>query len=298
MTMHALDIATTLPESEWRMRKQDHERRIDALIESRHERRLRGEPHPIDDFLFDYYPYSVGRLRTWHPGFGYRLAGDAREFLTRTGYEQFPDGIGVGCPPATVLARLRIAQRVLEGTDSRPAQYGCFGLHEWAMVDGLTQEQIRHEHVPLRLAPERITEVVDEIGLRCTHVDAYRFFTESAVPKNSLTPTRATQPHVEQAGCIHANMDLYKYAMWGSPYVPSDLVADAFALARRARGIDMAASPYDCRAFGIEPIAVETPEGRREYAREQRLIAAEAAPLRQRLRDVLAGISLAVPASR
>lgn len=62
-------------------------------------------------------------------------------------------------------------------------------------------------------------------------------------------------------------MDLYKYAMWFSPFIASELVADCFALARQARELDMRAAPYDLVELGYEPIHIETPEGRREYGR-------------------------------
>jgi hypothetical protein len=78
-------------------------------------------------------------------------------------------------------------------------------------------------------------------------------------------------------------MDLYKWAYKLSPLVQSELVADAFALARDIRALDMRASPYDLAALGYEPVRVETAEGRQEYARAQRAFADRAAPLRARL---------------
>jgi hypothetical protein len=65
--------------------------------------------------------------------------------------------------------------------------------------------------------------------------------------------------------------------------VPSELVADCFALAMRIRELDMRASPYDLSALGYTPVRIETPDGRAEYARLQAAFAAEAAPLRSRL---------------
>ncbi|MEO5959693.1 MAG: hypothetical protein ABIZ49_08540, partial [Opitutaceae bacterium] len=61
---------------------------------------------------------------------------------------------------------------------------------------------------------------------------------------------------------------------------PSELIADCFEFARDIREIDMRASPYDLRALGFAPIAIETPAGRAEYERHQRTFAARAEPLR------------------
>src|SRR5581483_1197236 len=129
----------------------------------------------------------------------------------------------------------------------------------------------------------RTAAVVDATPVRCSHFDAYRFFTPAARPLNRLHPTRETRPDNEQPGCLHANMDLYKWAYKLSPLVPSELVVDCFELARDIRELDMRASPYDLAALGYHPVRVETPEGRAEYAAAQRAFAERAAPLRARL---------------
>jgi len=285
-----------LAEADWRQLERRHTDRVEPWIRPRLERRMRGHTHPIDDFLFEYYPFSPAKLATWHPGLGVTLLGQTSQFTSRGDYVQYRDGVTVDTSALEAKRdRLELALRLLDGTQQRPAMTGCFGLHEWAMVYRLSPEEIRHADQPLRLSPESIAATVDEIGLRCTHIDAFRFFTPQAIPLNSIVPTRATQPDLEQPGCLHANMDLYKIAMWFQPYVGSDLVADCFDLARAARDLDMRASPYDCSAFGLDPIAVETPEGRREYAAAQRRLMAAAAPLRTRLIAAIQGLSDARP---
>jgi hypothetical protein len=67
--------------------------------------------------------------------------------------------------------------------------------------------------------------------------------------------------------------------------VPSELVADCFALAWEIRDLDMRASPYDLTALGYAPVPIETPEGKAEYVAAQRAFAERAAPLRQHLID-------------
>lgn len=280
-------LDTVLSEDEWRARRARHEARVRPWVEPRQERRKNGGKHPTDDFLFEYYPYSVGKLLAWHPGYGTALAGDSTSYLEFPQYERIDEGVTTSLTwlraTADRTSRLNLAIRLLDGMSTRPANTGCFGLHEWAMVYGLEQSEIRHSAFPLRLTPDEITETVHDVGLRCTHIDAYRFFTPAAMPLNPIEPTRATQPDLDQPGCLHANMDLYKYSMWFSPYVSSDLIADSFELARSARTLDMQASPYDVSQFGLEPIRVEMPEGRLEYARRQREVMERAEPMRDEL---------------
>jgi len=287
MTSALSTVDTVLPEGEWRDRRAHHAARVRPWVEPRQERRKSGAKHPTDDFLFEYYPYSVGKLVAWHPGYGIALSGNAVEYLEFPQYASVEQGVTTRLEwlteSADRLTRLNLAIRLLEGMSSRPANTGCFGLHEWAMVYGLEQEEIRHSSFPLRLSPDEIVDTVHDVGLRCTHIDAYRFFTPAAMPLNPIEPTRATQPDLDQPGCLHANMDLYKYAMWFSPYVSSELVADCFELARSARTLDMQASPYDVTKFGLEPIRVETAEGRVQYAARQREVMTHAEPLRERL---------------
>ena len=123
--------------------------------------------------------------------------------------------------------------------------------------------------------------------LRCTHYDAFRFFTPDAVPRNATELTRDQQVHSEQPGCLHAGMDLYKWAYKLLPLTDSELTVRCLRHASAARELDMRASPYDFVALGLDPVRVETPDGRAEYAAAQRAFAAEAAGLRGRLLDSL-----------
>ena len=173
---------------------------------------------------------------------------------------------------------------LLRATARRPAQLNCFGLHEWAMV--YRSGAVRHDRVPLRLGAAGTDTVVEaEIAgpLRCSHFDAFRFFSAEAVPRNTGSPSRDTQQHWEQPGCLHANMDLYKWSYKLSPLIDSELLLDCLELAAAAREIDMRASPYDLRNYGYTPIAVEDAAGRAEYVRCQKVIVSRAAPLRSAL---------------
>ncbi|MGI9196953.1 MAG: 3-methyladenine DNA glycosylase [Candidatus Nanopelagicales bacterium] len=285
-----------MDEAEWVPRAEAHGRRVEPWVRRRLDRRARGESHAVEDFLFEYYPYSPAKLATWHPGHGVVLRGGrTRPYLQLTGYRSEGDGVTADIAAlAPRRQRLDLAVRILEGIGSRPASTGCFGLHEWAMVYRLPQEDVRHASLPLRLPVDKIASTVDDIGLRCTHIDAFRFFTPEAQPLNAHLPTRQRQPEMDQPGCLHASMDLYKYAFWFSPLVPSDLVMDCRELATRARELDMRASPYDMTPFGLRPIRVETPGGRQEYVAEQRMLMEETAPLRIRLLKQLTQLAAAL----
>jgi hypothetical protein len=151
------------------------------------------------------------------------------------------------------------------------------------MVYRQPAEEIRHSSWPLRLGADGVAAGVEAAPLRCTHYDAFRFFTPPARAFNRLQPTRADTAQHEQRGCLHANMDLYKWSFKLAPFTPSELIADCFELARDIREVDMRASPYDLSALGFSPIKVETAAGRADYERQQRLFATRGEPLRARL---------------
>jgi hypothetical protein len=257
-----------LDRSIWQARRAAHEARVDAWIEPHLARRRLGRKHPVEDFLFTYYSYRPAQLRRWHPGAGVVLAESGEEAAT--------------VPPRREEAIAWIRD-LLAATAARTPHLGCFGLHEWAMVYRQTQDELRHNAWPLRLGADGTDAVVEAGRIRCSHFDAFRFYTAPARPLNLLQPTRETQVANEQPGCLHANMDLYKHAYKLAPLVPAELIADCFELARDVRTLDMQASPYDLADLGYEPVRIETAEGRARYVEAQRSFAERAAPLRGRL---------------
>ncbi|GAS87214.1 hypothetical protein [Mycolicibacterium brisbanense] len=272
-----------LDEADWTEREQRHRTRVNHFLTPHLHRQERGQAHPVWDFLFTYYSLRPRQLRRWHPGFGVVLGGPAaRRYLGASGYGSHGDGVGV--TPAHLSSRadtVRFIAQLLRATATRPPRLNCFGLHEWAMVYRTPEK--RHGQVPLRLGAAGTDAVVESLPLRCSHFDAFRFFTEPAVPRNEQRLSRETQIRTEQPGCIHAAMDCYKWAYKLGPLVASELVVDALELAADARAVDMRASPYDLGDYGFAPIAIETAGGRAEYVRAQQDIAGRAAPLRARL---------------
>ena len=275
-----------LSRAQWAEREADHEARVDAATAAHRERRRAGQPHPVEDFLFTYYPFRPAALLRWHPGPGVRLANAADEPRAQWRHYRQVDGEVELDTAAYLRSRgetLAFVRRLLTATVRRRAQLGCFGLHEWAMVYRQSAEEVRHRDWPLRLGTAQTDELVESLQLSCSHFDAFRFYTPAARPLNLLQPTRESQVALEQPGCLHAGMDLYKWAMKLTPGVPSELVMDCFALAREIRELDMRASPYDLSSLGYPPVRIETPAGRAEYASAQRDFAIRGQGLRGRL---------------
>ncbi|WP_026124522.1 hypothetical protein [Nocardiopsis baichengensis] len=295
-----------LPEQEWRGREARHHARVDALVSAHLERRAAGIKHPVEDFLFTYYSHKPAQLRRWHPGAGVVLEGLSPEGLRW--YRSAEGPSDADSPDAAELdvpaflekkgPTVAFVLRLLRAVQGRQAHLGCFGLHEWAMVYRLGQDQVRHASVPLRLGAEGTDEVVESHRITCSHYDAFRFFTEEARPLNRLRPTREGQAELDQPGCLHANMDLYKWAYKLSPLVPSELVADCFVFAKDIRELDMRASPYELEAHGYTPVRIETAEGKAEYLEAQKAFAERGRGLRARLLDVLAAVEPLLPAER
>jgi hypothetical protein len=282
---------TSLDSATWRGLAGAHAERADELTAGRRSRVSRGQTHPVDDFLFTYYSYKPALLRKWHPGVGVVLERASERSSWRWYAPVDADDMTVD-EAAFLRDRgdlVKAVDRLLRATAARPASFGCFGLHEWAMV--YRDAAPRHD-VPLRLGAAQTDAVVEASDLRCTHFDAYRFFTSDAVPRNREPLSRDLQVSREQPGCLHAGMDLYKWAVKLGPLVPGDLLLDAFELARNIRTVDMRASPYDLREWGYEAIAIETAEGKSEYVRSQREFALRSSGVRQRLLEAL---TLAVP---
>jgi hypothetical protein len=275
----------------WPAEREEHRRRVGPRVVAHRERAARGDKHPVHDFLFTYYSFRPAHLLRWSPGVGVELAGvppDQTDWPTH--FRDTPGGCVIphDAFPSHRQSYLDWAIQYFDRVSQREPVLHCLGLHEWAMV--YRTETVRHSATPLRLTPAEIAEVVQTQGLRCTHYDAFRFFTPSAAPLNRIALTRAAAIEHDQPACIHATMDLYKFAYALAPFTSSRLIADTFDLACEARAIDMRASPYDLAALGYLPIRIETKAGREEYVSTQRHLMARAVPLRERVRAEYARI--------
>jgi len=276
-------LSTTI----WREREAAHLRRARVHTLPARKRRDSRELNPVEDFLFEYYPYPLALMEKWHPGAGVALEWDSTVLpapfsdrcYTLEGGVFFAD---TSLIPDKERERLKWIRELLVATRDRAPNFACHGLHEWAMV--YRGKDVRHEKTtPLRLPQAEIDALVESRAICCSHHDAFRFFAAEARPMNRLQPDLHSRALFEQPGCVHANMDLYKWAAKAMPWIGTEFLLDCFELANDLRDLDMRASPYDLTEWGREPIRIETPEGRRMYENEQRRLAQLAMPLRETL---------------
>lgn len=281
MTICVLDKPT------WQDLANKHSAEVQRWTLPYRERRRLGQSHPVLDFLFVYYRFSSMKLEKWHPGIGFRLKNAAFVPAAYSPKSYRVDGEDLVCDPRLMnpkeLERLKWIAQLLRRTQTNRSNYSCLGLHEWAMV--YKGKEVRHEGTTrLRLPQAEIDALVETRPLTCTHFDAFRFFADEAKPMNRTLPTLNGRQEFEQPACIHANMDLYKWAFKSMPWVGSEILRRCFELAMLARAVDMRASPYDLSDYKeYAPIRIESAEGRSEYEREQRQIAKVALPLRDEL---------------
>lgn len=293
MTPTPCTADAALTTSEWQARARAHLERVQQWTRPRRERRSRRGVHPVYDFLFQYYSYSGGKLETWHPAPHEFLVDtpEARERFNGPEYHA-ADGVIVRNAGALVSAAretLNEVLHVLSTTRDRPANFGCYGIHEWAMVYG--GHDVRHVDIaPLRLSQDKVDAFVESRPVACSHFDAFRFFAPAAMPMNRVPLAWSTRHDMAQPGCIHANMDLYRWAYTSMPWIGSDLLWQCFELAVELRVLDMQAGPYDLSAMGFEPVRVETSDGRDEYQRRQREMSVRASVLRARLIDTVGAL--------
>jgi len=271
--------------------------------------------HPVYNFLVEYYAIkgakSTRRFARWSPplmpgGSAVLLEGAGSEeietgCLLRRGAAIDPGGRGViydarafGHAATSEQCASYLWYRGILSETARPDRtpvLHCYGLHEWAMQywpeGSPPPPSAKYQgHLSLRASRAVINAAVERRGISCTHVDALRYFAPAAAPlnKHGATLQRTQQPVLEQPACVHASMDLLKMALKIQPWLPDGLLAETLETALKARTVDVAASPYDVSTtYGIDPIKVETEEGRADYRERQVELMEHARPVRQRL---------------
>lgn len=273
-----------LEESDWMAQKCHHEQVLSDILDPYLEKRSRQEKDPVLDFLFEYYAFRPSHLVKWSPGMGTILQFKEPSVLPEISEFTVKDKEAWLNPdffPQKRIRSLKWTLEVLGKSAQQKPMFGCFGMHEWAMV--YRAENVRHQQIPLRLSDDEIAEFVESRPLVCTHFDAFRFFTKKARPINKHHLNRENFQDMEQPGCLHTNMDLYKWAFKLYPWISSEIIREAFFNALETRKVDMQASPYDATEFGLEPIKIETEAGRKEYLEKQMEIFQRSQPIRYRL---------------
>jgi len=281
-----------LPTTLWMSHAAKHSALVDPITDAFLKRRSVGDKHPVHDFLFTYYSFSPQKLKQWVPSFEYELEiptniNENYPWLNEYWFLINGDVLSLnkeriqGQTRSLIQFIINLCENILQ----KAPRFGCFGLHEWAMVYKLSSEEVRHRHLRLRLSPKELASFVESQTISCSHYDAYRFFTPEARPLNILNPIIETRLQMEQGGCLHANMDIYKWASKLWPWIGSDFIAKTFLHALEGRELDMRASPYDLSNEGYSPIHIETEDGRKQYQKEQMLLAERAIPLREELRS-------------
>ena len=272
-----------ISESEWRLRAKNHQSKVDSLISEWRQYKKNAQKHPTLDFLFYYYNLKATRLRLWSPGAGIELEGthDANLLFgyyskSKNGFELNPNKF-----PLNRINTFRWTNKLLENTASQTPVFNCYGVHEWSMI--YKSQSKRHEQLPLRISQDQLNSFVENTPCNCTHFDAFRFFTKDAKPLIKHPLNRDNQPDYEQSACLHANMDLYKWAYKVFPFISADILLECFELAIQCRYLDMQASPYDLSEFKMEPIEVNLSSGREKYISEQHRLKKIADPLREKL---------------
>ncbi len=282
-TQIASYIRNQLSPDQWQDQKKDHYQKISDLIDEYLEERSHQQKDPVLDFLFEYYAFRPSYLKRWSPGLGTLLIGSASHDWQ---FDEMATADGNSFLDITHFDEDRISSikwilNLLKQSLDRKPSFGCFGMHEWAMV--YKADQVRHDYLSLRMEKEKLAKFVESRPLVCTHFDAFRFFTDEAKPQNKFELNREKFADMEQPGCLHTNMDLYKWAFKMYPWISSNTIREAFELAVETRVMDMKASPYDLRDRGLKPIKIETDKGRREYMQKQMAIYEKSQPIRRQL---------------
>eukprot|EP01041_Mallomonas_annulata_P005090 gene5090-10186_t len=306
---------TIIKQSDWHSAATDHRQIITDLLYPSNDlpekqRHHLIATHPIYNFMHRYYRFSANDLKKYSPGLGVTfetpISTDTSDsnlfhprFLQHDPISETSTYIPFNISHTGIHGwpTLLRSYDILTSTLKNKANYRCFGFHEWAMLysgnsnknNNENKEIIikkHQENLNLRISQEIINNVVESNQLYCTHFDAWRFFHKDAQILNHYNPIeRNTQSLYEQPACIHANMDLFKYAYQAYPLISSRLLLKTLKLAIKARIIDMRASPYDVSQYTeCNPhIEVEVEAGRKVYIHEQEKLASQGYDIRREL---------------
>ena len=300
-----------LTRSEWRSRADAHRRRVKDLLGGMFYDRKIHDKHPIYNFLFTYYRFRPHRtLERYSAGLEFGLEkhcnsdDDGSLYLPSSKHFSVKNNCIEMDPVKSLneksVTRIRNLHTLLALVQRRPPTFSCFGVHEFAMLHSGARHSHFQKNLKLRMTQREIDDVVERAPIRCSHFDATRHFPESALKSCGIKTGPTLRVKNEQAGCIHTNLDLFKFSLRLWPFASSELVADALELAIRARELDMRASPYDLssisdftelgRDFDLTPVLIETESGRAEFRDSTMVLYRDSLPIRNRLIKVASSV--------
>jgi hypothetical protein len=199
--------------------------------------------HPIYNFIFIYFFFNQKILFQYSPGMNVEIEMES-DIEQLASLNLVPELQPID-PHSSHYFHISFQQKkitkkflqrtltLLKSVESKLPSFWCFGLHEWAMLYHSSQlpsstpkpSSSLFQSLPLRVTAQQIESLINPSSsstqpsplprLRCTHFDAIRFFTPSSLPLNAITPTptRKTVHQFDQPGCVHVNMDLFKYGI-------------------------------------------------------------------------------------
>jgi hypothetical protein len=225
-----------LDRHEWTERAESHRERVRVLLQDGMVDHKGAQPdgtefggldpkNPIFNFLLDYYNIrgrkGTRRLAKWSPGINVVLRDaehgrDVEEpqgLLARKCVRTDAHGGGLvfsavhlaAVDPDTFAKTFEWYRMILAATAEHQPVLNCFGLHEWAMIyrpPGAPEPPslaYQKDVLPLRVSQEVINAAVERRGVKCTHIDAIRFFAQDAAPLNKHTGTEWPKP--KPTGC-------------------------------------------------------------------------------------------------
>ena len=191
----------------------------------------------------------------WTPGFG--VTSRRRESRRhRVELSSFPHGRRARRSRSSAFPEHRVSylrwavKATSQAMLAREPSFGCLGLPSngrWSYRD----PNVRHPYVPLRLSREETDAVVDSQPLRCTHYDAFRFFTQAGGDPAEPLSTHSALPSVT-ASRPEARLHPREHGLVSLCVQDCSLLPVGCSRGRVRSGqrvgrakVDMRASPYD-----------------------------------------------------
>ena len=247
---------------------------------------------------------SPAQLRRWHPGAGVGARRSGRLAARRLALLRRRRGRRRRRRRGLLAARgdtLRFVRELLVAHGRRGRHgFGCFGLHEWAMVYRLDPADVRHAGWPLRLGAAGTDAVVEahQIALLALRRLPLLHPRRRAAQRAARRPVRASRRSSSRAACTPgwtSTSGRYKLGPAGPERAGRGLLR---AGPRHPRRSTCGPRPTTCASSATSRCASRPPRARPQYAAAQRGFSARGQALRARLVDAIDRITSTPPSSR